>query len=94
MSLENDKVISTSNHTTESLCTEDDLLIEKYEVGGLLHYNRDGDSKLYILKSIKISNTGNQVLYWIKTKDGKQFDTTKDFIQSLAEKIFQLFQFQ
>ena len=52
----------------------------------LLHYNRDSNSKLYILKSIKISNTDDQVLYRIKTKDEKQFDTTKEFIQLPAEK--------
>ena len=76
MSLENDKVISIRNHTTKSPCTGDDSLIAKYKVGDLLHYNRDGDLKLCILKSIKISNTVHQVLYRIKIKDGKQFDTT------------------
>ena len=36
--------------------TEDDSLIAKYEVGSVLNYNQDGDSRICILKSIRISN--------------------------------------
>ena len=50
MSLENNKVISISNYTTESLYAEIDSLIGKYKVGNLSYYNRDGNSKLCILK--------------------------------------------
>jgi len=37
-------------------------MIAKYEVGEQLNYNRDGNSRSYILKSTRVSNT-SQVLY-------------------------------
>jgi len=51
-----------------------------------LNCNRDRDFRLCILKSTKIRNIGNQVLYWVEIKDGNQFDTIKEFIKSLNEK--------